>query len=716
MDYLSEGQVVFGMYPPTPVFDKLVHDIPQVEFVSRVYLEQAIVKSQDDVFRANQLMRVDKDFFNVFDFKTASGETGTLFSGHSNIAITKRAAEKFYKNQDPIGKAIQFSDGKEFIVSAVVDTPPSNSSLTFDFIRSTTPADSITWKFTEVPPIYFTLKKRDDKMPDEIVKNLQAAIDQNYGAGNYRLEAVALEDQYFRQGLLFLQHGDKEFLRLFFGIAVVVLLISIINYANLATAQIIRRAKSISIRKIIGSSKIALLSSIISELCILVFASMLLAAITTYLTLPAFSQMVGQEVQLTAFPAGGIVLFVIAIFIVMVGLGAIYPAFQIFGINPLNTLRDVQSRQNRKAVVRQALTILQLVVTIGLICSTLILRGQMKHLSNMPLGFDKENVLSVKIDQNGKFPYRSYGSFREQLMQLGEVQNVTVGPMPAYDMEVEGVVDDAASGAKTKAYVYKVDEHFIESMKILLLSGRDFESANQNDGILVNETAAKLFFHNDALGKTNKFLSKKPVIGIVKDFHFAGARNPVAPLVIDRYSRGFKKIQIRFNSKPSADQITRVRALWQKNYPDQVFEASFLGDDFDDLYQTEKRIVSGFTVFSIGAVVIACLGVVSLASYVLKSKSKELSIRRIYGASVAEIFAKNLRYFLILVGIAMAISIPLIYLASVKYLERYTNRIQIGISYLGVGAFLTLMLVIATVGTMCLQSARANPLSHIREE
>ncbi len=714
MDYLSNGSVIFGMYPPAPVYDILKHDYSEVNHACRVYFENGFLKSGSDIYKTNKILRVDSDFFNLFDFKTISGSTNSIFTNPNSVLITENIAKLYFKDANPIGQSVKFSNQKEFTISGILESPPSNSSLQFDFITSTSAADSVVWKFIEVPPTYFEIK--DVNQVTRVTNGLQKKLDEVYGAGVYRLESVPLGEQYIHEGLLFLLHGNRMYISLFLSIALLILLISVVNYANLSTAQIIKRSKEIAVRKIIGASRLRLLSRHILELSILLLTSFGIALISVYILLPSFNEMLGRQISLQSFHASQMVLFCIVLFISSLALASIYPLWQLSNLSPVRALKNGVNFNKRGVFFRKGLTIVQFTISMVLITCTLIIQGQVHFLITQRLGFDKEQILSLKVNPQNQEASQNYSTLKNELLQLNGVKGVTVSPMPEYDFEMDGAYTEDGKQQSTKAYIFKVDDDFFSVMNIRLLEGHTFDKANPKEGIVINQTAANLFFEGDPIGKENKMLSKKKVIGVVEDFHYAGMRNRIYPLVLDHFNKSFKSIQIKFTTEGVQAAITDIKKIWKKYFPDQVYEYRFLSEEYQNLYESETRIANGFTIFSATSIVIACLGLIGLASYVIKNKRKEISVRVVFGASVNDILQLLLWYFLLPVLLSILLSIPIVYWSMSNYLNNFVYRIQIEPWQFIAGALMTIILVVVSIGLLCFRSARVNPIVDIRNE
>jgi putative ABC transport system permease protein len=338
MDYVSNGEVVFGMYPPTPVYDLLKNEFSQVQGATRMYLEKEVFVQRDaDVFREGGLLKVDKDFFNLFNFDITKGESNAIFDSPKAIFISNNIANKYFKGESPIGKTLQLSAREEYSIEGVIHVP-SNSSIQFDFITATSPADSITWKFGVVAPIYFETKTRVDA--ENTLQRMQSIIDQQYDQGSYKLELVPLADQYFYSNLNYGLHGDRKYVLVFIALSVVILLLSIVNYINLATAQSIKRSKEIGIRKVIGAQKRQLIKQYFIESAFLIAVSMGLAMLLISSSMNLFQALVGKEISVTAFNAFIMVAFFVFFFVALTILSGFYPALLVAKLQPVNALKN----------------------------------------------------------------------------------------------------------------------------------------------------------------------------------------------------------------------------------------------------------------------------------------------------------------------------------------------------------------------------------------
>jgi putative ABC transport system permease protein len=718
MDYISNGEVIFGMYPPTPVYEILKTEFSQIKRASRVYVEKEIfVKSEADVFREGNFLKVDPGFFEIFDFNIETGKSNSIFQNPKSIFISKKIAQKYFKGEYPVGKTIELTGKEEYSIAGIID-PPSNSSIQFDFITSTLPADSITWQFGVVSPIYFQSSTLKDA--ESVSKQLQTAIDEQYGEGSYRLELVPLLDQYFHNNIDYALHGDKRYITVFIGLSLIILLLSIINYINLTTAQSIKRSKEIGVRKVVGGLRYQLVQQHLIESASLVAVSMIISFLLFFLSIDSFKTLVGKDISLMAFNSLSVVGFLILFFIVITILSGLYPALWITKLQPVYAINNqVKTGRFSGSWLRKSIVVFQFTISSLFIIMTLVIQSQMDFVLNQKLGFEKDQILRLKIPRVGGSnnpAIQNYSLIKKELLEIKSVSGVTVSPMPDFDASFEGIYQDNGEEKSTNAFVYKVDEDFIKVIGANLIEGKNLDAANPKEGILINQTAAKLFFEGDPIGMENKMLSKKKVIGIVNDFYFNGMRSNVQPLVLEHFTKSFNSIQIKITTNNVQETIAEVKNVWKKYAPDQVFEFSFLKEDYNRLYINETRIAEIFSILCFASIIIACLGLIGTASYFLKNLMKNLSIRKVFGASVKDILMLVIGIFFkpILLSIVMAVPIALWF--SSLYLQEFVYRVNLSTWLFIFGALITIVLVIISIGFQSLKAASSNPLINLKEQ
>jgi putative ABC transport system permease protein len=349
---------------------------------------------------------------------------------------------------------------------------------------------------------------------------------------------------------------------------------------------------------------------------------------------------------------------------------------------------------------------------------TLVMQAQIEFMVDHQLGFDKEQILRLKVSNSAASQndvVKNYSVIKTELLRIKGVQAVTVCPMPDYDANFEGVYSDHGESKTTSAFIYKVDEDFLKVTGVKLIAGRNLEATNPKEGILINQTAAKLFFEGDPIGMENKMLSRKKVLGVINDFQFNGMKTSIQPLVLEHYTKTFKSIQLKVFSENIQETIASVKSIWRKHAPDQIFEFSFLNEDYNRLYLNETRIAKIFSVFCLASIIIACIGLVGMASYSIKSLRKNLSIRKVFGASVLDNLLLVLTAFLKPVMVSIIIAIPFAVWLTTLYLEEFAHKVDPGLWLFITGGFITMVLVIASIGLQSIVEARMNPLHNLKE-
>jgi putative ABC transport system permease protein len=515
-------------------------------------------------------------------------------------------------------------------------------------------------------------------------------------------------------------NGNITTVYTFSAIAVIVLLIACINFMNLATARAAGRAKEIGVRKVVGSNRWQLLRQFLTESMALSFLGLLVALVLIELILPYFNALAGKEIK-TEFFSNGTALIALLGVTVLVGLAAgSYPAFVLSALRPALVLKSAAPASKNASWIRRGLVVFQFAISVALIAGTLVVRDQLGFVSNRQLGFDKEQVLVV---HRASALGQQKEAFKQKLLQNSGVMSASASTTLPGKLFGRSTYrpSEAPPEKSTPMHEIYVDDDFIQTLGINLLSGRNFsrEFATDSSAVILNEAAAKKFGWADPLGQKliapGDSLWRGTVIGVVKDFHFESLHKPIQPLVL-LYQPFYQYFSIRVLPANVAATAQLVETTWKEFAPQQPFEFSFLDQDFDALYRAEQRTGKIFGIFAVLAIFIACLGQFGLAAYMIEKRTKEIGVRKVLGASVAGIAGLLSKDFVKLVLAANLLAWPIAYFAMNKWLQDFAYRIDIGWTVFGLAGGMALVIALLTVSFQALKAALANPVDSLRYE
>jgi putative ABC transport system permease protein len=718
MDIMSEGEVRMSMYPPIPVYDVLNNQLASVKRAARIYFETSpvIIMDEQVVYEGN-LYRVDKSFFSLFDIGIVAGNENSLYTKKEAVFITQQVAEKYFGNKIvALGETINIGK-KDYVIEGILKNPPSNSSLRYDFIAGTNADDVSSWNGFGDNPIYFQTTSHQEA--NRILSVLQEQVDNEYGAGSKRLNLIPFLKQHQELGQEeFLNINDKRYAKIYLTIGILILVISIINYINLATAQSITRFKDVALRKINGACRTQLVMQYLTESFGLTMLALVAATAMLYASLPHLNALAGSTIHWSTFTSAELVTAFLVILVLVSLCAGMYPALLLSGMTPLRILRSNSLKQGPGPLLRKCLIVLQFSMTSILIIVTLVVHGQLDFLITKELGFIKHQILSLSTSGNSwrqSSMNANYPAFKSEVSNLPGVSGVTICGLPGADSNI--AVEYSLQGHNSTAtlFLLRVDEDFTNVMAVTLSEGLNLNTSYPKK-CLINKTAARLFFDGDAIGKE---LQGFEVTGVTEDFHFMGVYTSIEPLLIhlvDPEKPRFSTIQVKLSDDNVTATIESIREAWKKYSPELTFDYKFLDDRFNLMHERDKRTAKTFAVFSWISIVISCLGLVGLTSYTLKSRNKEISIRKIVGATIYDIQIQLIRGFLSPVLLSVLIAIPIAYFALLKYMENYAYRVDLAPYYFIVGGLFTISVVVLVTGLQTYTSARVNPVKTLREE
>ena len=522
-------------------------------------------------------------------------------------------------------------------------------------------------------------------------------------------------------------NGDIRVVYLFAAIALLILLIAAINFINLATARSAGRAREAGIRKVLGSERRQLVRQFLGDSLLLSGLAVLVALLLAALALPWFNRLTAKEIDL----AGAGIAFVAAcaaLMTVLVGLLAgIYPAWKLAGARPAEVLKGNRAVGVRGGRLRAVLVVFQFAVSMVLIIGCLVVFRQLRFIQEKNLGFNKDQVLVL---QHAYLLEKQADAFMNEMRKHPAVVSATATgfiPVPPSERNNSGIIP--RGGIQTSQTVlaqnWTVDADYIGTMGMKIVAGRDFAGDNpaERESVIINQAAARQFGWQAPLGRqisfskdsTSKTFLDRTVIGVVEDFHFDSLRSPINPLVMF-LGENRNRISLRFRARETTALLAELKRQWQRFAPGQPFEYSFLDERFAEIYRSEQRLGTVFGVFSGLAVLIACLGLLALAAFMAERRTKEVGIRKVMGASVAEILLLLSREFVKWVVISAVIAWPLAYYAMNRWLQGFAYRTEIGFGPLLLSMLLTLLIAMLTVSFQAVRAARANPVDSLRYE
>jgi ABC-type antimicrobial peptide transport system permease subunit len=723
----NDGKTVWETTPaPLSVFAK--QQISAVENTCRVsdYYNAYLLQYSDKKFIERKCGVADASLFTMFNFPLVRGNKQKPFADAHSLIISETAAQKYFGNEDPVSKIIKVNDKENYTITGVMKDMPGNSTINYDFIFNfevlndqyagsgrTLNSDWGNFNYTT----YLLLKdgsntKAIGKQLADIHRKNQEG-DFNDGL-NYLLQPVTQMHLQRANG----EDRGMSVVKIFFVVAIVILLIACINYVNLVTARSIKRTKEISVRKVVGAGKAHLFWQFMTESFVVFVAATIIAIGLIYLLMPFYNGLSGKKLEFSLSDAKVLTLFGAGL-LVTLSFAGLYPALLLSSFKPALSLKGQLPGLGKKGTFRKALVIIQFTCSVVLIVSTVIIGDQLRFIRQKNLGFEKENVFTF----NSFDMLQHYDAVKAELERQPGILGVTaangnimsIGSSTG-DIDWDGKPSNMGSITVNQL---SAERNILKVLNLKLADGTGFSGTPaDSSNYILNETAVKELGIKDPIGKRLTFHDRVGVIsGVVKDFHFSNMKSKIAPCVIF-YNPGwsFYKMYVKTTAKDANTAIASVEKLWKQYNSAYPFEYRFMDDDFNKLYKSDLRIGKLFNVFAAIAIIICCLGLFGLVTYSAETKVKEIGIRKTLGASVSNIVMLLSKDFLQLVVISFLISFPLAWYMMNKWLADYAYRTTIKPWVFVVAGLSAFAVAFFTVCGKAIKAAQSNPVKSLRTE
>ncbi|OEK03750.1 hypothetical protein BFP97_04745 [Roseivirga sp. 4D4] len=664
------------------------------------------------------------DFFKMFSYPILYGDKENPLTRAKTLVISEYMASIFFENpQDAVGKTIRYENTLDMKITGVFKNIQANSSLQFDYLISWEDAESLPIVMSDnKAPTFIQLHANAD--PELVAQKLKAFDDSSNNPAYERLE-LGLQpygDQYliskFENGKPV--SGRIEYINIFSGVAIFVLIIACINFMNLATSRSLKRAKEVGVRKVIGSSKGYLIGQFLGESILLTSIAMIVSVITVSAIVPYFNNFTGKEMALP-LSEPFYWLFLIIIVLVTGVLSGAYPAVFLSSLQPAKVLKGMARFTNTAKFFRKGLATFQFSLSILLLIATLVVSRQTDYIQNTNLGYDKENVIYVRIEGD---LVSKYHLFKESLLTKSGIAMVDRSSEAPHDMAFEIAGPFAWEGMEENRQMSfkptSVGFDFLEMMGLEIVEGRGFDKTIPTDtaAFMINETALKQMNLDQPLGKRISAWTKQGrIIGVLKDYHTHSLHEPIKPLIVDvKEDLNFGIIMVKTlpgQTQKAIESLEEVSANINPNYP---LEYQFMDLEYAELYKNEKVVSSLSNIFAILAIMISCLGLLGLAMFSAEQRIKEIGVRKVLGASVASIIKLFSKDFLQLVVWSFVIATPIAAYLMKNWLEGFAYQINLSWWIFALTGLLALIIAFLTVAYQTFSAAKANPIKNLRTE
>jgi len=726
-----EGKPAQVAYLSGPYAPALMNDFKgQVTSVVRVNPNDNLFSVGTKSFHEKKELDVDTNFFRFFSFPLIKGNPASVLKELNNVVLTETTAKKYFGSvENAMGKIVMLNKETPLKVTGIAKDVPSNSTLDFDIITSLERRKDDGFMNTWINNGLYTYVQLAPNISEARVEKQFPAFMEKYMGSDMRkygfhfsLSLTPLKDVYF-DGASFdgIKHGDKTVVYIFLSVAILILLIACINFMNLSTIRAAERSKEVGMRKVLGAMRQNLIWQFIGESVLITTISCLLAMGLLLLAMPWYNQLLGYSLTVS-WNTLPIYLFLIGVIIIVGFLAGSYPAFFLSAFSPIQALKGKLRLGKGGSLLRQGLVVFQFSISVFLIIGTLIITKQMSYVKNKQLGYNKEQTVMVRIDNDDI--YKNMDAFKNELQNESGVQSVSLmsgepgGFFDGYTFDVEG------HSEKWHARTEFADFEFVKTLGLKIIAGRDFSASFPTDtasAVLINKTAAANlgWAPEQAIGKwiENKVrdTTKRRIIGVVADFNFQSLKSNIEPLVIAP-NQDRRVVLIKLQPGNIKGGVALVEKAYKKVASAYPFEYSFLDQQFNDLYKKDIRQQTILSVFAGLAIFVACLGLFGLASFTVTKRFKEIGVRKILGSSVNGIVFLLSKDLLKPVLIATCIALPAGYWAMNKWLQNFAYKTSLSWWVFVLAAFITILIALITVCFRAIRAAVANPVESLRSE
>lgn len=713
-----------------PFGPQVMQDYPEVENYTRLYDNgDAIYKADGGAeFKENNVYVADSAFFDIFTYRIIEGTAKDALLHPNDLVLTRSMARRYFKDGPAVGKTLKTGD-QLYTVTAVMEDVPGNSHVTFDALISKSTFNQVAGSWgnfgvftyllmregTDIPAFQEKLKGMYTKYMAPIFEAMRIKVE-------YGLTPITRIHLYSKNAQEPVPPGNIQYVYIFSLVAFFLVLIAALNYINLATARATRRAKEVSLRKVVGSGRGMLIGQFLAESVFMTLFSVLLAVILISLLLPALNQLSGKHFSLDILYSPVFLLGMTGIVLVVGVLGGSYPAFYLSRFSPAIVMKGSTQSGRSGSLFRKILVVVQFIISVTMIVCTLVVFKQLAFLQNKDQGWKMEDVATIVLPENE--PISKMRVMKERMLESPYIKIATLtnsrlgegSPKVIFNMET-------TEGMQPRGINFSVVDHdFIETMEIPMVEGRDFSTEYISDtlqGVIVNETLAKRLAWDQPIGKKVQLGDGRQimgqVIGVMKDYHQTGMYSEVESLMlIYRLDNPIMYLKVNHENRDAA--IGYIRDVWNKEFPDKPFEYTFLADHFREQFGADRNRSVVFSSFTLLALFIACLGLLGLAYFTVERRTREIGVRKVFGASEISIIKLISRDFLILVGIAILIALPVSGFLMTDWLKDYVYRYQMTLFIFLWPALIIIALTLIIISQQTWRAANANPVESLRDE
>lgn len=704
---------------PMPLAQTLESDFPEISKSVRVVRHRAVVRFGEDVYNETNMCVADQDYFDLFSFAFIKGDPNTALTEPYSIVLTREKAKKYFGGTEPVGQVLELDGVQEYTVTGIIEDIKRNTDLDFDMVLPLETvykpgSDNDSW-YNHFLQTYILL---DVPLPADSLNARLTRHIRSYMDSDNIIELVAQPIRERHLHDLTVQNPRVMYIYIFSVIGFLVLLLACINFTNVSTFVSLKRSREIGVKKINGGGRIQLVSQFLGETFHQTLLGFILAMTLVELFRPQFNQLTGKAIiipYLEPYFIGALA----GLILLTTLLAGSYPAILISAFKPVDAFKGRITSGKGQERFRTFLLVLQFTISVGLIISTLTIFSQLKYMQNKNLGFDKENLIYLSLEQAHK---DNFDVFREKLLSHSDISRVCrTSSLPTSVWSIiRGLAWEGSPEDDMTSFAFvSGDEDLLETLGLELMSGRDFsrEYSLDSSRILVNEEAAEIMGTENPVGQ---FLlsdtTKIEIIGFFKDFHGLPLTDKIEPMLITMWPQYYRFILLRLQPGNPENAVAYLETVWKELYPEIPFNYNFVDERIDQQYRSERRIGKLSGAFTLLAILITCIGLFAIAGHSAQRKNKEIGIRKTMGASVRSVILRFVLLYLKWVVIANVIAWPVSWWLMRNWLNNFAYRTQLSLKAFLLAGFITLLISVLTIAWHAWNVARTDPVHALKCE
>ncbi len=730
-DYNSNGDYFPVAVTPWPLAAALKNDYPEVIESARLrILKGKLINYKDKKIFEDDFVAIDPSFLKIFSFPLVIGDISTALTEPNTVLITEETAEKYFGNDDPMGKSITINNRVDFKVTGILKNVPHNSHIRFDFLvpfESTLRAEG--WTEAWHTNNYYTfVQLKNSSSHQSLSGKIYDYIQKIYPDWETKFILQPLTDIHLRSDYaidLYGQTQSKAFYVYAFSIvALFILFIACINFMYLSTVRSVKRAKEVGLRKVVGARRANIVAQFYGESIFLTIISLFAAVILVELLIPLFNNMSGKQLTLNLFNDPLVPFGLLGMGLITGLISGSYPALVLSSFRPIDSVKDANLlffSKSRRSNFRRILIVTQFVLSIMLIIGTLVVSKQVDFMMNSKLGYEKEHI--VYLIKRGNLSSQ-YDAFKTELLKNQNIIGVTgSSDIPTYSVHSTGAFTWEGRNPEVNfpIHQFSIDHDYIKTFEMQIVEGRDFSREFPVDAsiesFIVNESAVKAMGLENPIGKNFSLYDHTgKIVGVVADFHYKSFQTKVEPLCMRIDPRWIHYLFIKVKSENIRESINSIESIYNNFNPDYPFELAFLDEAVEGLYNSEKRTMQIFSQLTLIAIMISCLGLFGLAAFITQQRTKEIGIRKVLGGSISNVIGLISREFILLVSVANIIAWPVAYYLMDNWLQNFAYKTEIGWWIFLFAGGSALIIALLTVSSQAIKAAIANPVEALKYE